>query len=219
VGFGRTLLGGATEPPDVTYDDTPIGEFLDAIASERVTPAGGTAAAITGATGAALCEMVCVHTVDAADVRSDAGSEATVGESDGESLTELRTGLRRRRRKLLALGGKDATLVDELFGDEGTPSTRLQRRAAGIPLAIAEEAVAVLTDAETACRRGRSGVAADAKTGAYLADAAVRASLETVRINVAALPDRSFAMDLEDRAATVDESAAAIRRRLFESEA
>jgi formiminotetrahydrofolate cyclodeaminase len=184
-------------------DDTPIGEFLDAIASERVAPAGGTAAAITAATGAALGEMVCVHTIAAAD---------DGGESD--DLPELRAGLRRRRRKLLALGDQDATLVDELFGG-GEPSTRLQRRAAGIPLAVSEAAVRVLTDAETVHRRGRPGVAADAKTGAYLADAAVRASLETVRINIAALPDQSFAATLEDRATDVERSATEVRGRLF----
>lgn len=198
----------------MTYEDTPIGEFLDGIASERVAPAGGTAAAITGATGAALCEMVCVHTMAAADDPSDSRGELG-DDPDRASLSELRTRLRRRRRGLLALGGRDAALVEDLFGADGSSSTRLRRRAAGIPLAVAEAGVDVLADAETVHRRGRSGVAADAKTGAYLADAAVRASVETVRINAAALPDRSFAADLEDRAATVEESAAAVRSRLF----
>ena len=197
----------------MTYDDTPIGEFLDAVASEQVAPAGGTAAAITGATGAALCEMVCVHTTGVADDPS--ASDESRGDSGGTSMSALRTGLRRHRKKLLALGGRDAAVVEELFGDGEAPSTRIRRRAAGIPLAVAEAAVAVLTDAETAHRRGTPGVAADARTGAYLADAAVRASVETVRINAAALPDRPFAADLEDRARAVEESADPVRRRLL----
>lgn len=188
----------------MTHDDTSIGEFLNAIASERVAPAGGTAAAISGATGAALCEMVCVHTAAAA------GDE---GEPD--ALAALRSGLRRRRRKLVALGNRDAALVDDVFGDGREPSARLHRRAAGIPLAVAEAAAGVLTDAGTAHERGRPGVAADAKTGAYLADAAVGASLETVRINTAALEDRSFAADLEERATRVEQSAAAVSARLL----
>ena len=188
----------------MTDDDTPIGEFLDAIASGQVAPAGGTAAAVTGATGAALCEMVCVHTIAAT---------GDSGEADG--LPALRSGLERQRQKLLALGAQDAGLVDDLFGDDEEPSRRLQRRAAGIPLAVSEAAASVLIDAETAYRRGRSGVAADAKTGAYLADAAVRASLETVRINMAALADQSFAATLEDRTTAVERSAAAVRGRLF----
>jgi len=225
--FGRTLFEAAAEPYGVTYDDLSIGEFLDAVASERVAPAGGTAAAVTGATGAALCEMVCVHTAAARDraeeastPESDAPTAAAgaAGDSSARGLSELRAGLCRRRQKLLALGTQDAALVDDLFGDGGEPSQRLQRRAAGIPLAVAEAAVGVVTDAETAHQRGRSGVAADAKTGAYLADAAVRASLETVRINAAALTDESFAADLRARAAGVERSAASVRGRLLDGD-
>ena len=191
----------------MTYDDTPVGEFLDAVASEQVAPAGGTAAALTGATGAALCEMVCVHTVAAAGDGEESGV-----------LAALRSGLERRRRRLLALGDQDATLVGDLFGGGREPSARLRRRAAGIPLAVSEAAVSVLSDAETAHRRGRPGVAADAKTGAFLADAAVRASLETVRINTAALPDQSFASRLEARAGDVERAAAEVRGRLLGTE-
>ena len=209
------------------YDDTPIGEFLDAIASGRAEPAGGTAAAFAGATGAALCEMVCVHTVDAgresADATgSDSGHAGSGGRDDGtdadadvDGFRALRAGLRRRRRTLVALGNQDAELVEALFGDGGAPSARLRRRAAGIPLAVSEAALGVLTDAETAYDRGRDGVHADAKTGGHLADAAVRASIETVRINAAALPDRSFAADVERRAADVERSAAAVRARFL----
>ena len=191
----------------MTYDDAPIGEFLDDIASKRVAPAGGTAAAITGAIGAALCEMVCVHTMAAERGRSNADPEP--------SFPEVRAGLRRRRKALLALADRDGAVVEELFGADRQSSTRVKRRAAGIPLAVSEAALEVLLDAETVFRHGQNGVAADAKTGAYLADAAVRASVETVRINAAALPEGSFAADIEDRAADIAESAAAARGRLF----
>lgn len=214
----------------MTYDDAPIGEFLDDIASERVAPAGGTAAAITGATGAALCEMVCVHTMAAERGQSNEpsettdtegaertpGADRTVSNADPEpSFPEVRAGLRRRRKALLALADRDGAVVEELFGADRQSSTRVKRRAAGIPLAVSEAALEVLLDAETVYRHGRAGVAADAKTGAYLADAAVRASVETVRINAAALPEGSFAAGIEDRAADVTESAAAVRGRLF----
>ena len=207
------------------YDDTPVSEFLDAIASGRAEPAGGTAAAFAGATGAALCEMVCVHTVDAGrgsadgavsgDGRAGSGGRGDATDADTDGFGALRTGLRRRRRTLVALGNQDAELVEAVFGDGGAPSTRLRRRAAGIPLAVSEAALGVLTDAETAYDRGRDGVHADAKTGGHLADAAVRASIETVRINVAALPDRSFAAGVERRVADVERSAAAVRRRFL----
>ena len=45
-----------------TPEDT-IPGFLDALASERPTPGGGGAAAISGAMGAALVSMVCNLTI------------------------------------------------------------------------------------------------------------------------------------------------------------
>jgi formiminotetrahydrofolate cyclodeaminase len=56
----------------MTYADDSIDDFLSAVASESVTPAGGTTAAVVGATGAALCEMVCLHSSDVADADADA---------------------------------------------------------------------------------------------------------------------------------------------------
>jgi formiminotetrahydrofolate cyclodeaminase len=190
----------------MTYADTPIGEFLDAVASERAAPAGGTAAAIAGATGAALCEMVCIQTADAEDGRPDATPRP-----DGPTR---RTRLQRKRDGLLALAERDGAVVEDLFGG-GEATTRLQRRAIGIPLAVSEAALDVLIDAEVLFRNASPGVAADAKTGAYLADCAVGASLDTVRINAAATADQSFAASIEDRADDVAASAAPVRKRMF----
>ncbi|WP_049987996.1 cyclodeaminase/cyclohydrolase family protein [Halobellus rufus] len=200
-------------------DEAPIGAFLDDVASERVTPAGGTVVAVSGAMGAALCEMACIHTLAARDESEDVDADdaATV------DFEALRADLAGQRRRLLALAEQDAALVDDLFGggsasDSGEdddeqrgPSDRLSKRAAGIPLATAEAALAVLEDAAVVIDRGRPGVAADAKAGAYLADAAVRASLATVEINVSALDDASHAADLRERAAQIAADAADLR--------
>ena len=190
-----------------------------------MTPAGGTVVAIAGAMSAALCEMACIHTIDA---RSDAAD----ADDAVEAITDLRADLAGQRRRLLALAEQDATLVDELFGsgsdaasdgdhvagdssDDTTPvsdSDRLAKRAAGIPLATAEAALAVLEDAAVVIERGRESVAADARAGAYLADAAVQASLATVRTNMAAMDDASYAAELGDRSDDVATTAAKLRR-------
>ncbi|MFB6091803.1 MAG: cyclodeaminase/cyclohydrolase family protein [Haloquadratum sp.] len=175
--------------------------LLDDVAADRVAPAGGTGAAVTGAMGAALCEMVCLHT-DAGNLRSD---------------------LERRRQSLLALADRDAAVVDELFGGgqaaEGpSADARLQKRATGVPLAVAEASLAVLAGADRLLEGGRSGVLADAETGAYLADAALRASLATVRINLDALADPAFAATVADRADSIEGSAAETRASVFHNE-
>ena len=194
----------------MSYDDVRIGAFLDDVASERVAPAGGTVVAVTGAMGAALCEMACVHTMSARETSDATVQHGTDGAAE-RSFDSIRGDLARRRRELLALAAQDATLVDELFGsDAGEPTDRLAKRAAGIPLATAESSLAVL-EAAVVVERGRSGVAADARAGAYLADAAVQASISTVRVNAAALSDRSFAETMTARADALSASAADVR--------
>ena len=89
----------------MTVADRTIGEFLNDIASENVTPAGGTAAAIGGATGAALCETVCIHTIE------------RDGPADGKTeLAEIRTDLGTQRAHLLDLAERDAEVV-AAFGE------------------------------------------------------------------------------------------------------
>ena len=197
----------------VAYEDMPIGEFLDAVASERVAPAGGSAVAIAGATGAALCEMACVHTLAARDESNPDGRDAADGspQTEGPTLTELGTDLERQRHTLLALAEGDAELVDELFGGGEGPTERLRKRATGVPLAIAEASLAVLEGAAIVRNRARPGVAADAITGAYLADAAVGASLATVRANLETLSDEEFAAGVIDRVEAIEGSATAVR--------
>ena len=173
-----------------------LGSFLDEVASERVAPAGGTAIATTGAMGAALCEMVCIHTLAARD-------------TDARSLPALRSDLERQRRSLLALAAQDAAVVDELFGGDGEgPSERLSKRAVGIPLAVAESCLRVLEIAERVIEQGRGGVVADARIGASLAAAALRAALWMVRGNLDALSAPSFAADVADRADAIERAAA-----------
>jgi formiminotetrahydrofolate cyclodeaminase len=47
----------------MTFANQTISEFLEHVAAATVTPSGGAVAAIGGAAGAALCEMVCIHTI------------------------------------------------------------------------------------------------------------------------------------------------------------
>ena len=75
--------------------------------------------------------------------------------------------------------------------------------------------MAVLEAAAVVIDRGNPRVAADAKAGAYLVDAAVRASLATVRTNVEALDDASYAARLDERSARIAATAAELRRDVF----
>jgi len=190
----------------MTFADQPIGAFLEAVASERVTPSGGAVAAVGGAAGAALCEMVCLHTV-----RAEEGGDVTA------QLTDARTALEADRSRLLGLADEDAAAVERMqaaFAAHGGHATETQRalaEATEAPLEMAEVCLDVLGHARVAVADGTDRATADAVTGALLAHAALRSSVGTARANLELLEDGTF---VSETSARVDELDAAGDRAL-----
>lgn len=182
----------------MSYGDQPIGDFLESVASSEVTPAGGTTAALVGALGTALCEMVCLHTVGKdgyADVE--------------EAMAETQDELGNRRRVLLELADRDAAVVEELLAarrDEADRTAAL-KKATGVPLAVAETCLLVLEQATVVTEAGYGNAVPDAGTGSFLVHAALEASVFTVRTNVELVSDPAFSAEMETRAAEIERSA------------
>jgi len=188
----------------MTFADQPIGEFLDGVASGQVTPSGGAVAAVGGAMGAALCEMVCIHT---------AGTEEAATELSGVGDT-----LADRRERLLALADEDAAAVDavgaafESGDDAGIQAA--SKRSTKVPLETAEVCLDVVEHARTVTAKGTPVAVPDAAVGALLAAAALQASVATVRANLDVIDDESFVAAMKQRA---DEAEAAGEAALDEA--
>jgi formiminotetrahydrofolate cyclodeaminase len=196
------------ERPDMTsYRTQPIDEFLSGIASRRVTPAGGSASAVSGAIGASLCEMVCLDTVE------KAGDDAVPQE-----LVEAGETLRTQRDGLLTLADADAEVVDALFGSgDGQGDERLLKRAIGVPLTIARACLTVVESAEVVADIGTKTALADAATGVMLARAALQASLFTARSNLDTVPDQSFVDGIERRTTGIERTAEEHAERVLQT--
>ena len=181
------------------YDSEPVGALLSQVASPSITPGGGTCAAVVGATGAALCEMGCVHTVG----KDGYGDVEAALEATGEEL-------RAARDRLLGLADADAAAARTLFDaiGSGEDTERAAKRATGVPLAVAETCVAVLEAAATVVAQGTDTARPDVVTGALCVEGARRGALFTVRTNADFLADDSFVADIERRAADIDDRAA-----------
>lgn len=178
----------------MNYRDQTLDGFLSEIASERVAPAGGTATAVVGALGAALCEMVCIHTVE----KDDASAKPT-------ALADIRDDLHRQRGHLLQLADADGRLVDELFGeDSGDVEQPDVKRSIGVPLTIADACLNVLELATEVTETGTRNAVADAGTGVILTRSALRAAVFTVRSNVGLISDASFVDDVEREVAEIE---------------
>ncbi len=199
----------------MSYRSRSIDAFLDSIASPQVTPAGGSTAAVVGAMGAALCEMVCIHTIERAGANTADGPRDRRYTVDGprdshataDALKHSRKVFHTQRDHLLTLADADAEAVDALLAaTEAAESTRGRRskRAIGVPLTIAESCLTILDEAPTVVTQGIGSAVPDAITGAYLTHAAGLAAVFTVRTNLDAAGDPDFETQIDDRAADTE---------------
>ena len=198
----------------MTFADRTIGDFLDSVASSSVTPSGGATAAIGGASGAALCEMVCIHTL-----RKDGYGDVE------QELTDARDELDAHRTRLLELADEDSAAVEDLQAAFETPDDEgrdeavreAAKRTTEVPVATAEACLAVLERATVVAEKGTRNAVADAGTGAFLAHAGVRASVSTARHNVGTIEDATFVAATETRLAEIDDAAEAALRQVTEN--
>lgn len=186
----------------MTFANQTLNEFFENVAARTVTPSGGAVAAVGGASGAALCEMVCIHTIekdDYADVRTE--------------FTAIRNELETRRVRLLELADEDSMAVEELqsaFGtskDDGRAELiqEKSRQAAEVPLEIAESCLDILEHATVVTANGNTNALADAGTGVFLAHSALQASVFTVRTNLEIIEEPTTTTRLEEQLSDLDE--------------
>ncbi|GLK68528.1 methenyltetrahydrofolate cyclohydrolase [Hansschlegelia plantiphila] len=181
-----------------------LGAFLDDLASERSTPGGGGAAAISGAMGAALVSMVC---------------NLTIGKPKyAEVETEIRDVLAKSeklRAELTKAIGDDVAAFDAVMGAYGLPkgetdeakaerTAKIQaalKIATDVPLECARLCAEVVKLAEITADKGNLNVVSDAGVAVQSAYAGLLSAALNVRVNAKSIKDRDFA---EGRLATLE---------------
>ena len=188
----------------------PLDDLLARVASTNPAPGAGPSAAYTGAIAAALVEMV-----SAIELRKDADAAATAERRDRAAAA---------RTRFLELGDGDVAAYGEVLEvlrrrDEPGHAGRLRdalSRAAEPPLQIARLAADLADLAADAAERARGGVRGEAMTAAVLAEAAVRAAVPLVELNLAGMrddPRTGEVAELGTRARAALDRALASRRR------
>ncbi|MBM3884719.1 MAG: glutamate formimidoyltransferase [Gemmatimonadetes bacterium] len=176
--------------------------FLATVASSAPVPGGGSVAALAGALGAALAQMVAGLTVGR---KKYAAVEAEMKERALQAAALV--------RRLDALRVEDAAAYATVSGayqlPKDTPEqatardTAIQRAlvdAATTPLETARCCAEVAALAAFAAEHGNTNAASDAGVAALLAEAACRGAVYNVRINVVAMPDRAAGAPLAEEA-------------------
>jgi glutamate formiminotransferase/formiminotetrahydrofolate cyclodeaminase len=179
-----------------------VGDFVASVAAPTPTPGGGSVAAHAAALAAALARMVAGLTIGRKKYAAVEGELRSVAQRAGE--------LGQRLSDLVRLDAESYEAVSRAYKlPKDTPEQSAQREAAisaaligasEVPLETARLAAEVAALAEIAATKGNSNAVSDAGVAALLAEAACRGAAYNVRINVAALPDRSAGRALVDAA-------------------
>jgi formiminotetrahydrofolate cyclodeaminase len=169
----------------VALADATVAELLEQLAARTPAPGGGTGAALAGATAAALTEMSVAFALSRA-----------AGDDEAIAVALRRAGALRAR--LLELADADITsyepVLEALALEPGDSRRRSQVEdalsgAAEVPLEIAA-ACAEVTElaAASAGAAGNEHLLGDAGAAALIAEAATRAAVTLVEINLARSP-------------------------------
>jgi formiminotetrahydrofolate cyclodeaminase len=177
-----------------------LAQFLDELASAAPAPGGGSAAAYSGALGAALVAMVCRLTIGRKNYEDvSAEFEAMLPRADA------------LRHALLQLMEQDATAYGQVMtayqlpkasdADKAARNAAIQaalKQAAEIPLNVATACATVLEMSAVAASKGNKHAASDGGAGSALAEAGLTSALLNVEINLGLIQDEAFVNRMRD---------------------
>lgn len=201
----------------MNFEKLTFKELVDALASEAPTPGGGTAAALAGAMGASLAEMVAALTVAKEKYAASHAAVRPIGEAAA-----------RTRERLLVLAREDSDSYDAVVAARRLPKeTDLERAertrrmaeanrlAAEVPLRTGREAAGLLALLPELAEKGNPNAASDAGAAALLLEAAVQGALLNVAINLSGAQDAGFAARLTEEANRLGHDAGRLRERVL----
>jgi len=174
--------------------DKSIQIFLEELASHRATPGGGSAAAVMGATAAALTSMVCNLTIGK--------PKYSAVESDMKALLVKSEALREKFTAMIKADVEGFNQVMQAYGlpkeseqDKVRRTLAIQaalKEATVVPLACAKASAEVILLSQEAALKGNSNVVTDAGVSVVSAHAALKSSALNVYINVGSISDKVY---------------------------
>lgn len=201
----------------MNFEKLPFDELVGALASDAPTPGGGTAAALAGAMGASLAEMVAALTLAKEKYAASHDTVRPIGEAAAST-----------RQRLLQLAQEDSDSYDAVVAARRLPkdtdeqkaerSRRMaetNRIAAEVPMRTAREAAGLLAALPELAEKGNPNAASDAGAAALLLEAAVQGALLNVAINLAGTADGGFAAQMTEESERVAREASRVREKVL----
>jgi formiminotetrahydrofolate cyclodeaminase len=212
------------EPTMMDFGQLSLDGFLDALGSEAPTPGGGTAAAVGGAMGAALAEMVSRLTLSREKYAASHQVVRPIAEAAALARAEF---VRLAREDSDAYDGVVSARrlprdTEEQKAARAEAIARANRRAAEVPMLTARAAVRLLATLPDLAEKGNPNAASDVGAAALLLDAAAEGALLNVGINLSGIEDGAIVSEMQRETADLQEEAQRLRsqvvavvRRLF----
>jgi glutamate formiminotransferase/formiminotetrahydrofolate cyclodeaminase len=187
---------------DAVQGGQSLSGFVSSVASSAPVPGGGSVAAHVGALAAALVQMVAGLTAGKKKyVSVDAEMRAIALDAAG-LVTQLSALVSRDAAAFaeVAAAYKMPNEPQDAFARRGEAVTKALLFAAQVPLETARLCVKAVEMAVVAATKGNTNAASDAGVAALLGEAGCRGAALNVRINVAALDDKSLGAALLEEA-------------------
>jgi formiminotetrahydrofolate cyclodeaminase len=198
------------------FEQLSLTQFLDALASDAPTPGGGTAAAIAGAMGAALAQMVAALTLSK-EKYADAH----------EAVRPIAEAAQQARAEFVKLAREDSEAYDAVVASRRLPketeeqkAERAQRiaiankLAAEVPMRTADAAVRLLSALPELAQKGNPNAVSDVGAAALLLDACVEAALLNVGINLPGIEDAAFVAQMQRETADIQVESQRLRSQV-----
>lgn len=203
-----------------TVAEIPLGDFVQALASDEPVPGGGAAAGVTGALGASLTAMVVRLSLD----RPRYAEHMALHQ---EALAASDTA----RLRFLELAEADAAayaayraareMPRETEAQQKTRAAAIREAARGatqVPLDTVKACHAQMELVDRCAGRTNLNVASDLEVAALLLDSAARSAAANVRANLGSIGDESFASavtaELDQRLQQIQSTADRARERV-----
>ncbi len=178
----------------MSYEAQTCGDFLASLASKAPAPGGGSAAALSGALGAALAAMVCQLTVNNPKFAAQQETAAAVLQEADELRSTLAWLMQQDTDAFLELMAS-YKLPKETEAEKAVRAERIReaaKAASMAPLATMRACLRVLELAETAAQTGNPHAVSDAAVAALLARAGLQSAFYNVKINLGITQDAEF---------------------------
>lgn len=196
-----------------------VEEFLAALSSQEPAPGGGTAAAVSGAIGAALVEMVAALTLAREKFADVHPAMRMIAEAASAARAEM---LRLAREDALAYEAVVAArrLPKQNEAENAARSRAIaeaNRLATEVPMRTARAAARLLAALPELVEKGNPGAVSDTGTAALLLEASTEGALLNVGINLSGVKDAAFVGQMQKETTDLREEAQRLRSKVLES--